>query len=76
MAKTALETGSRLLVPRVRSVRESALWVCVGLAALLLVALVSYDPGDPSFSVASEPGPVSNRIGPIGAWFADLAFML
>ena len=76
MAKTALETGSGLLVPRVRSLRESALWVSIGLAALLLVALVSYDPGDPAFTVAAEPRPVSNLIGPVGAWFADLAFML
>jgi S-DNA-T family DNA segregation ATPase FtsK/SpoIIIE len=76
VAKTAVETSSGLLVPRMRSIRESALWVCVGLAALLLVALVTYDPADSAFSVASEPKPVSNLIGPVGAWFADLAFML
>jgi S-DNA-T family DNA segregation ATPase FtsK/SpoIIIE len=56
--------------------RESALWVFAGLALILLVALGSYDPADPAFSVAGDARPVTNRIGPAGAWFADLAFML
>ena len=63
-------------MPRVRTVRESALWVFAGLALILFVALGSYDPADPAFSVAGDARPVSNRIGPAGAWFADLAFML
>ena len=63
-------------MPGIRTLRESALWVFAGLALILLVALGSYDPADPAFSVAGDARPVTNRIGPAGAWFADLAFML
>lgn len=76
MAKTTTQPRLHLVVPRVRTVRESALWVFAGLALILFVALGSYDPADPAFSVAGDARPVSNRIGPAGAWFADLAFML
>jgi S-DNA-T family DNA segregation ATPase FtsK/SpoIIIE len=43
---------------------------------ILLVALVSYNPSDPGFTVAGDSQSVSNRMGPAGAWFADLAFFL
>ena len=36
----------------------------------------SFDPSDPSFSYTGEPGRVGNLIGPLGAWTADLLFML
>jgi DNA segregation ATPase FtsK/SpoIIIE, S-DNA-T family len=55
-----------------RSLREAALWVCAALALVLLIALGSYDPQDPSFSFTGEPGRVANLIGPGGAWLADL----
>jgi len=48
--------------------------VTLGLAAIaLLLALVTYDPIDPSFDTASG-APVHNLAGPVGAWLAD--FML
>ena len=63
-------------MPRIRGLRESAFWVLAGLALILLLALASYSPVDPAFSVASDNNSVANRMGPAGAWFADIAFLL
>ena len=63
-------------VPRIRGLRESALWLAAGLAIILAAALASYEPTDPAFSVAGDQRSVVNRMGPAGAWFADLAFLL
>ena len=62
--------------PRIRGLRESALLVLAGLAIILFLALVTYDPADRSFSVAGDSQAVSNRMGPVGAFFADLAYLL
>jgi S-DNA-T family DNA segregation ATPase FtsK/SpoIIIE len=59
-----------------RGLRESALWVFGALALILLVALASYDRTDPSFSSTGQSGPVTNLIGPFGAWLSDLFFVL
>ena len=67
---------SRLAQPIVRALRESALLLFGVLALILLVALVTYDPRDPGFSFTGEPGGVSNAIGPVGAWFADVLLFL
>ena len=64
------------MAPRIRGLRESALWILAGLAIILFLALATYDPVDPSFSVGGNGQAVSNRMGPAGAWFADLAFLL
>jgi S-DNA-T family DNA segregation ATPase FtsK/SpoIIIE len=47
-----------------------------GLALVLLVALLSFNPHDPGFSFTGEGGPVHNRVGPVGAWFADALYFL
>jgi len=60
----------------VRSLRESALWVFGALALILFAALATYDASDPSFSSTGEPGPITNVIGPAGAWLAGLLIML
>src|SRR6187399_2398929 len=59
-----------------RLLREVALIVCGALAVILLIALASYDRGDPAFSSTGQPGPVRNFIGPLGAWLSDLFFVL
>jgi len=59
-----------------KGLRESALWVAAGLAVILFLALATYDPVDPAFSVSGESQTVTNRMGPAGAWFADVAFLL
>ena len=50
--------------------------ILAGLAIILFLALVTYDPDDPAFSVAGGSQGVSNRMGPAGAFFADLAYLL
>ena len=60
----------------VRGLREAAFWVLAAAALVLLLALASFDPSDASFSYTGEPGQVGNLIGPLGAWTADILFML
>jgi DNA segregation ATPase FtsK/SpoIIIE, S-DNA-T family len=63
-------------MPRIRGLRESIFWVLAGLSLILLLALLTYDPADPAFSVAGDSNAVTNRMGPAGAWFADVSFLL
>ncbi|MFO1408636.1 MAG: DNA translocase FtsK 4TM domain-containing protein [Steroidobacteraceae bacterium] len=59
-----------------RGLRESALWVFGALGLILLVALATYDAGDPSFSSTGQSGPIANLIGPFGAWISDVFFVM
>ena len=59
-----------------RGLRESAVIGLVVLALVLLVALSTYSPDDPGFSFTGNSPAVHNRIGPIGAWLADVLFFL
>jgi S-DNA-T family DNA segregation ATPase FtsK/SpoIIIE len=68
--------ASRLALPVVRALRESALLLFGVVALILLAALLTYDPHDPGFSFTGEPGRISNAIGPVGAWFADVLLFL
>jgi S-DNA-T family DNA segregation ATPase FtsK/SpoIIIE len=72
-ANTAFEA---FFVPRIRGLREATFWVLAGLSLILLLALFSYSPSDPAFSIAGDDVAVTNRMGPAGAWFADVAFLL
>jgi S-DNA-T family DNA segregation ATPase FtsK/SpoIIIE len=56
--------------------RESALWLCAGLAVILFLALASYNGTDPAFSISGDSQTVQNRMGPAGAWFADIVYLL
>jgi len=47
-----------------------------GVAAFMLLALWSYDAGDPSWSRVSAAAEVENFGGIAGAWFADIALVL
>ena len=69
-------TAQPFFVPRIRGLRESALWLCVGLAVIFFLALASYHATDPAFSVSGNVQSVQNRMGPAGAWFADIAYLL
>ncbi|NDG05137.1 MAG: DNA translocase FtsK, partial [Alphaproteobacteria bacterium] len=52
-------------------------WIVLSLVATgLLLAFVSYHPGDPGWSTAGNGEPVRNVMGRIGAWFADLLLYL
>jgi S-DNA-T family DNA segregation ATPase FtsK/SpoIIIE len=46
----------------------------VGLALLLLLSLISYDPYDVGTTAATARQPVGNYIGPVGAWIALFAY--
>lgn len=75
----SIETGpraSRLSHPVRRALRESALLLFAVGALILFAALITYDPHDPGFSFTGEPGSVSNAIGPVGAWLADVLLFL
>ena len=52
-------------------------WVCCALAGgLLLVALISYHPGDAGWSTAGDLEPARNAMGKVGAWLADVLLYL
>ncbi len=59
-----------------RALREGALWVFGAIALILLAALLSYNPGDPGFSYTGRDGNVVNAIGPVGAYLADVFYLL
>ena len=77
MSRTKVsDAAPSALGPRIRGLREAALLVVAGVAVILFLALVTYDPTDPAFSVAGDSQVVRNRMGPAGAWFADVAYLL
>ncbi|MBL8334158.1 MAG: DNA translocase FtsK 4TM domain-containing protein [Rubrivivax sp.] len=45
----------------------------VGLV-LLLLALLTYHPGDPAFTTSGSGDPVRNKAGAAGAWLADILY--
>ncbi len=56
--------------------REATFWVFSAVALLMILALLSYHSRDPGFADTGEPGPVSNWIGPVGAWGSGFFFFL
>jgi S-DNA-T family DNA segregation ATPase FtsK/SpoIIIE len=65
-----------LYFPGFRGLREAAFWLLAGLSVIMLLALVSYSPTDPAYSLSGDNLTVTNRMGPAGAWFADLGFLI
>lgn len=51
--------------------REGGFWLCLSLAVILMLALVSYHSTDPSFTFAGPARYYANWMGPLGAWLAD-----
>ncbi len=51
------------------------LLIAIGVAIYLLLALLTYSSLDRSFSNTGSGATSTNFSGPIGAWFADIAFM-
>ena len=60
-------------VPRLR---EGALIGFVAIFLYLMMALLSYDQGDPGWSRTGSGVTIANAGGPIGAWLADIFFSL
>ncbi len=78
MAQAKTKKGNRSATRErlAHGLRESAFWICLALALVLLAALASYDANDPGFSHTGGFGGVSNWVGPTGAWTADLLLFL
>jgi S-DNA-T family DNA segregation ATPase FtsK/SpoIIIE len=54
-------------------------FLCISLAVLIALALISYSPRDASFNVSAQPpegSPARNWIGPVGAYGSDLLFQI
>jgi S-DNA-T family DNA segregation ATPase FtsK/SpoIIIE len=67
----------RSSAPLAPSWREQALLLAGAVAWLLAVlALATHSAADPGFSTSGNGGPIHNRVGTAGAWFADVAFFL
>ncbi len=75
-SKTAQETAVPTESLGVRVIREGALIGLVAVCAYLLLALLTYDPGDPGWSHTGDNLRVQNAGGPAGAWLADVFFSL
>ncbi|MGF1698883.1 DNA translocase FtsK 4TM domain-containing protein [Photobacterium makurazakiensis] len=66
LPKIRLSGGQRLL--------ESFLIIGILSAVFIMVALLSFDPADPSWSQTAWEGPVQNKAGALGAFVADTFF--
>ena len=54
-------------------------FLCITLAVLMALALLSYSPRDAAFNVSAPPldgGPARNWIGPVGAYGSDVLFQI
>src|SRR6266704_1204587 len=62
-----------------KRVNELVGFLCISLAVLIALALISYSPRDASFNVSAQPtdsGVTNNWMGPIGAYTSDLRFQI
>jgi S-DNA-T family DNA segregation ATPase FtsK/SpoIIIE len=57
-----------------RALREGALYVFGALALILWFALFTYNPADPGPFQTTTSDAMSNGVGRVGAWIADLLF--
>jgi S-DNA-T family DNA segregation ATPase FtsK/SpoIIIE len=78
LADTAAQArhSHRLTSAVARGLRESALIALGVLALVIFVALATFSPDDPGFSFTGNSNVIHNRIGPVGAWVADVLFFL
>ncbi|MYA37387.1 MAG: cell division protein FtsK [Gammaproteobacteria bacterium] len=63
-----------VVIPRM--LKEGLLVVNFLVGVFLLVALISYSPGDPGFNNTGSGGDIGNAAGFYGAWLADVLFSL
>ncbi len=60
----------------VKRLRETVLLVAVVVAVFLVLAIASYDPGDPGWSHTASGSAVRNLAGVLGAWIGDILLYL
>src|SRR5574343_560234 len=80
----SLHTLTGAIEPELAPQEPRSLWarfaleisLLLGGASLLLVllALLSYNPGDAAWSTSGVHAPIRNWVGRVGAWMADLAY--
>jgi S-DNA-T family DNA segregation ATPase FtsK/SpoIIIE len=56
--------------------REGVVVALLALCVFLLLALLSYQPGDPGWSYRGPENGVANWMGAVGAWLADVLYSL
>ncbi|MDN3526097.1 DNA translocase FtsK 4TM domain-containing protein [Halomonas sabkhae] len=75
-AANAKETARRFGLRLQGSVREGVIILLLAACVFLLLALFSFDPADPGWSRSGPETQVSNWMGAIGAWLADVLYSL
>ncbi len=75
-ASKANQPVLRLSTQVIRALREGALYVFGALAFILWFALITYDPADPGFNLATADSDVQNGVGLVGAMLASLLFFV
>ncbi len=73
-ATKAKQPEQRLSTQVHRALREGALYVFGALSLILWFALFTYDPADPGPFQTTTSDAISNGVGRVGAWIADLLF--
>ncbi|KXO14189.1 Cell division protein FtsK [Moritella sp. JT01] len=78
MNKFNLAIPSKYLAPLsgIQRVFEVGFIFSTFIACYAMVALVTFDPADPSWSQTSWEGPVKNAAGSLGAWMGDVLFFI
>ena len=76
MAENTARNPAKFTAAVARGLRESAAIAIAVIALVVFAALATYSPQDPGFSFSSDTVDVHNRVGPVGAWFADVLFFL
>jgi S-DNA-T family DNA segregation ATPase FtsK/SpoIIIE len=77
MAKTTYSPGAQPLPHRMSRLMIEIRWLLqVGVALFLLMALISYDRHDPSWTHALQVDRIVNWGGRVGAWTADLLLLM
>src|SRR3990167_2626424 len=59
-----------------RRVKEGAFILLCSVAIYLLIALITYNDGDPAWSHSGMSSAIQNAAGKTGAWFSDVLFSL
>jgi S-DNA-T family DNA segregation ATPase FtsK/SpoIIIE len=78
MKKLNLVIPSKYLAPLsgIQRVFEVGFIFSTFIACYAMLALLTFDPADPSWSQTSWEGPVKNAAGSLGAWMADALFFM
>jgi S-DNA-T family DNA segregation ATPase FtsK/SpoIIIE len=80
LPQKAEENSVRLLTPTEnKRLNELIGFLCITLAVLMALALISYSPHDAAFNVAApspDGSPARNWIGPVGAYSSDALFQV